>query len=62
MSTADIATTVAFVMVPVGMAIGGLVMLIAGRRGQRGGGQSGGARHTRRTLRMRRANNRTRRA
>lgn len=50
MSVADTMTNVAFIAVPVTMALGGLgglVMLAFGRRGQRGGGQSGGKRHTR---------------
>ena len=51
-------TDVAFIALPATMAVAGLFMLVFGRRGQRGGGQSGGSR---RTLRMRRANG-TRRA
>jgi hypothetical protein len=60
MSVKDTMANIAFIALPVTMAVGGLAMFLFGNRRQSGGGQSGGAR---RTLRMRRTRrNGTRRA
>ena len=61
MSSVGIADA-AFIMVPVAMTIGGVVMLLFGRNGQRGGGHSGGGRYTRRKHHAHRAGTRKSRA